>query len=98
MKSCGFWIDWTILTIKLQLAIVYIYAGAAKLNPDWLFNAMPLKIWLPANAHLPLIGSTITGLGMGVLGAWYAMLADVVVRSILITARFWQGGWKRIPV
>ena len=47
---------WTINIFKLQLGIVYFFAGLAKLNPDWLFDAMPLRIWLPANAHLPVIG------------------------------------------
>jgi hypothetical protein len=30
-----------------NIAIVYIYAGLAKLNSDWLLEAIPLKIWLP---------------------------------------------------
>lgn len=47
---------WTIDTIKLLLGIVYFYAGLAKLNSDWLFKAMPLKIWLPSKYDLPLIG------------------------------------------
>ena len=47
---------WTIDSIKLLLCIVYFYAGLAKLNSDWLFNAMPLNIWLPSKFDLPLIG------------------------------------------
>ena len=42
--------------LKALLAVVYIYAGLAKLNSDWLVHAMPLKIWLTGNTHLPLIG------------------------------------------
>ncbi|MCW4467598.1 HTTM domain-containing protein [Flavobacterium sp. MFBS3-15] len=42
--------------LKVLLAVVYIYAGLAKLNSDWLVHAMPLKIWLTGNTHLPLIG------------------------------------------
>jgi len=40
----------------LQLTIVYFFAGFAKLNPDWLFRAMPLAVWLPAKADTPIIG------------------------------------------
>ena len=47
---------WTTDLIKFQLALVYIFAGIAKLSPDWLFRAMPLKLWLPAQAHVPIIG------------------------------------------
>jgi hypothetical protein len=44
---------------KIIIAIVYVYAGLAKLNSDWLLEAMPLKIWLPNNSNLPLIGSLL---------------------------------------
>jgi putative MATE family efflux protein len=36
--------------------------------------------------------------GWGVKGAWYAMVADVMVRCLLIAYRFNRGGWKRIEV
>ncbi|WP_460190603.1 HTTM domain-containing protein [Urechidicola sp. KH5] len=51
--------SWTIDSIKLLLSIVYFYAGLAKLNSDWLFRAMPLKIWLPSKYDLPLIGQNL---------------------------------------
>jgi hypothetical protein len=47
---------WTINSIKLLLGIVYFYAGLAKLNSDWLIEAMPLKIWLPSKFDIPLVG------------------------------------------
>ena len=36
--------------------------------------------------------------GWGVRGAWYAMVADVMVRCLLVAYRFNHGGWKRIEV
>lgn len=50
---------WTTDSVKLLLGIVYFYAGLAKLNSDWLFKAMPLKIWLPSKYNLPLIGENL---------------------------------------
>jgi len=47
---------------------------------------------------LPFSGYALHGLGWGVIGAWYAMLADTIVRSLLILARFWHGGWRRAKV
>jgi Na+-driven multidrug efflux pump len=32
------------------------------------------------------------------MGAWYAMVADTVLRSILVLIRFFQGGWKNVRV
>ena len=50
---------WTIDGLKLLIAIVYFYAGLAKINTDWLFRAMPLKIWLPSKYDLPIIGNNL---------------------------------------
>jgi len=47
---------------------------------------------------LPLMDVSLTGLGLGVAGAWWAMVADVAIRSLLAAARFTQGGWKRVKV
>ncbi len=40
----------------------------------------------------------VNGWGWGVAGAWWAMSADVVVRSVLIAVRFFHGGWRKIRV
>jgi putative MATE family efflux protein len=47
---------------------------------------------------LPLVGIAIPAAGLGVAGAWYAMIADVILRSLLAAGRFAQGGWKRVAV
>ena len=41
----------SVTSIRLLLAVVYFYAGLAKLNPDWLFNAQPLAMWLPQHTR-----------------------------------------------
>lgn len=79
--------NWTILAIKLQLAIVYLYAGAAKLNPDWLLQAMPLKIWLPANAHLPVIGGLLEHTATAYIFSWAGAFYDLTIVFFLIYSR-----------
>ncbi|MGB3947216.1 MAG: HTTM domain-containing protein [Bacteroidia bacterium] len=78
---------YTIDVLKLQLAIVYIYAGIAKLNYDWLFRAMPLKIWLPANAHLPLIGSFLDEEWVAYFFSWFGAIYDLFIVFFLINKR-----------
>ena len=39
---------WMIDLFRLQICLVYFFAGLSKLTHEWLFEAMPLKIWLPA--------------------------------------------------
>lgn len=59
---------------------------------------IPLAIWL-AWERVPIVGDLeIVGMGYGVEGAWWAMVADVTLRAALMTARFWQGGWKHTVV
>mgnify|MGYP000632762117 CR=1 FL=1 len=38
------------------------------------------------------------GMGGGVLAAWYAMLIETLLRALLISLRFWHGGWKFVKV
>ena len=37
-------------------------------------------------------------LQFGVIGAWYAMVADLAVRALMAGARFLHGGWQRAKV
>ena len=34
--------------LRAQVAVVYVFAGIAKLHGDWLVHALPLRLWLPA--------------------------------------------------
>ena len=47
---------WMVWTLRLQLGLVYFFAGVAKLNWDWLVRGQPLEIWLNARTHLPVVG------------------------------------------
>jgi hypothetical protein len=41
---------------RFQVGVVYAFAGLAKLQPDWLVRALPLELWLPARAGVPVLG------------------------------------------
>ncbi|AOW21322.1 HTTM domain-containing protein [Urechidicola croceus] len=76
---------WTIDSIKLLLAIVYIYAGLAKLNSDWLLNAMPLKIWLPSKYNIPIIGETLMHKEwFHYAMSWCGALYDLIIPFLLL--------------
>ena len=78
---------WTIDIIKLLLAMVYFYAGLAKLNSDWLVNAMPLKIWLSAHANLPVIGSLLIKNWVAYAFSWFGAFYDLFIPLLLINKR-----------
>ncbi|MGE3457532.1 MAG: HTTM domain-containing protein, partial [Kofleriaceae bacterium] len=52
------WIPaWVVWALRGQIALVYLFGGIAKLKPDWLIDAQPMKIRLAANSDFPVIGS-----------------------------------------
>ena len=42
--------------LRFQVGVVYAFAGLAKLQPDWLLRALPLELWVPARAGVPVLG------------------------------------------
>jgi len=74
---------WNIDAVKLLLAIVYFYAGLAKLNSDWLIQAMPLKIWLPTTNDLPIIGHLFQYEWVIYAFSWSGALYDLCIPFLL---------------
>jgi Na+-driven multidrug efflux pump len=48
--------------------------------------------------RVPIVGLVFAGAGLGVAGAWYAAVIDIVVRCVLLMARFRHDAWQRIDV
>ncbi len=47
---------------------------------------------------IPFTQWVVPGMGWGLTGAWIAMLADVITRTLLVVGRYLSGAWKRIVV
>ena len=75
---------WNIDIIKFLLVMLYFYAGLAKINSDWLLNAMPLQLWLPGKYELPLIGSIVGEKWFAYLMSWCGMLFDLSIGFLLL--------------
>jgi hypothetical protein len=82
---------WNINILKFQIFLVYFYAGLAKLNYDWLVNALPLKIWLPANDKIPFLGSLFAHEYAPYIFSWGGMLYDTFIVFFLLwkPTRIW---------
>lgn len=74
---------WTIRALRLHVGLVYFFAGVAKLNPDWLIEAMPLQIWLPARGGLPIIGPLLDIPWMPWVMSWAGAAFDLLVPFFL---------------
>lgn len=81
---------WCIDILKLQIALVYVYAGLAKINYDWLFRALPLSIWLPAKTSVPIIGFIFKYKITAYLFSWMGMLFDTfIIAGLLLKKTRW---------
>ena len=76
---------WSVDVLKLLITIVYLYAGIAKINSDWLIEAMPLKIWLQSKYDLPLIGGSLLQMEwVHYAMSWGGMLYDLSIPFLLM--------------
>ena len=78
---------WPIILWQLQIGILYVYAGFAKINHDWLIEAMPLRLWLPPQAHLPLIGPLLAEPATAYIFSWTSMFYDLTIPFWLLARR-----------
>lgn len=65
--------------LRGQIAVVYLFAGIAKLNGDWLFEALPLRLWLADSAHLALIGPLLAMPWVAYAASWLGALFDCTI-------------------
>ncbi len=77
---------WTIDILKFQLALVYFLAGAAKINADWLLEAMPLTNWLKHHIDMPVIGDLFRYKATAYVFSWFGMLYDLTIPLFLLMA------------
>lgn len=69
--------------IQIILSLVYVFAGIAKLNPDWLLEAMPLKVWLPSQSHWPIIGPLFNWVEVAFFFSWAGAIYDLTIPYFL---------------
>lgn len=70
---------WCTYLLRFQIAVVYFYAGLAKLGGDWLLHAQPLSIWLSARTHVPILGAIFEERWVAFAMAWAGFLFDTTI-------------------
>jgi hypothetical protein len=75
--------QWTIDSVKLFVCMLYFFAGLAKINSDWLLEAQPLRIWLPAKNDLPIIGKLFNNVSTAYAFSWFGCLYDLTIPFLL---------------
>lgn len=78
---------WCVDAVKLLVFILYFYAGLAKLNSDWLLQALPLKIWLPARNDMPVIGRLFNQEWVPYVFSWFGCVYDLFIVFLLLNRK-----------
>jgi len=72
---------------RTQVGAVYVFAGLAKLQSDWLLHAQPLRIWLAASTSLPWVGPLLMLPGVPLVFSWCGFVFDTTVVGFLLWPR-----------
>ena len=78
---------WVIWLLRAQLGVVYLFGGIAKINSDWLFNALPMKIWLYQHGDFPLIGTILQQTWTAFAMSWAGAIFDLTIVGWLLWHR-----------
>jgi putative MATE family efflux protein len=98
-------VAFTMPALSLTMILTGALRGAGDTRWPLLFTLIgflgiriPLAYYFARSLIMLPGGYELTGLGLGVEGAWYAMAIDIFVRCALISLRFRHGGWKQVEV
>ena len=70
---------WAYVWLRAQVAVVYCFAGLAKLNSDWLLEAQPLRIWLQSYESWPWIGPWLASVPAAYAISWAGACFDLTI-------------------
>lgn len=78
---------WQTYWLRFQVGILYVFAGLAKLEPDWLLHAQPLNIWLPPLSGMSLLGPLLDEPLVHYAFSWFAFVFDTTIVGFLVWRR-----------
>jgi vitamin K-dependent gamma-carboxylase len=84
--SCDKWCIWVLI---MQVSLVYIFAGIAKLYPDWL-EGRPVEVWFKAKADDPFLGKYLQLDLVRKIVIYGGLFFDLLIVPLLL--------WKRTRV
>lgn len=77
---------WALWLLRGQMAVVYVFGGIAKINPDWLAGE-PMRAWMADRTDFPIIGGLFTQEWMVMLFSYGGMLFDLLIVPLLLWRR-----------
>ncbi len=77
---------WSLSLLRFQVGLVYLYAGIAKLNGDWL-RGWPLRMWLVERSDRHFLGDLLATEGVALFFSYAALLLDLLAWPLLAWRR-----------
>ena len=73
--------------VRAQVAVVYVFAGLAKLNTDWLLHGLPLRtVAARARSDLAIIGPWLDEPWVAIALSWAGVAFDLPGRPRVVLA------------
>ena len=77
---------WSHMLLKIQVGVVYAFAGIAKLNEDWL-NGQPMTMWMQRRADWPVVGDWLAEPMTALWLSWIGTGFDLLIVPFLLWPR-----------
>lgn len=89
---------WSILAIQIQVALVFVFAGMAKLNADWLFHGKPVNIWLTelGNKQGIVLPDYLLEGAFPIAVSWFLILFDFIIPHFLLDKKTSLGAFLMV--
>ena len=80
---------WLLWAFKVQVVMVFFFAGMAKLNSDWLYTGVPVMLWLQDTLQNLGISSSFLAANTWIVLAlsWFLVVFDFVIPHFLLDSR-----------
>lgn len=79
--------------ILFQISVVYFFGFVAKLKHDWIFEALPMKIWLNQKLYIPIFGYIFQFPIVAYFCSYFGLFFDLIIPFLLIKNRFRKLGF-----
>jgi len=77
---------WCLWVLRGQMAVIYFFAGVAKLNADWLAGR-PLNLYLPGEGSFPFLSSLFNQHWFHLATSWAGLGFDLLIVPLLLWPR-----------
>jgi len=77
---------WSLWLLRIQMAVVYFFAGIAKIVPDW-FQGEALRFWMHRRAHFPVFDKFLHEEWAVYAGSYGSLLLDLLLPPLLLWRR-----------